>query len=99
MSKVDNFRANLNKLVEKPHGRKKEVALAAGITPQYLSSILTGIREPGLDIAVRLCDALGQSFDAMLMLPSDFAQINTRPIAAGKSNHSIRQPRPRLQRK
>lgn len=74
MSKVDNFRANLAKLVAKPHGRKKEVAVAAGITPQYFSSILTGVSDPGLDIAVRIADALGQSLDEMLLLPSDFAR-------------------------
>lgn len=74
MSKVDNFRANLNRLVAKPHGRKKEVAVAAGITPQYLSAILTGVSEPGFAIAIRLADAIGESMDDLLMLPSDFAK-------------------------
>lgn len=99
MSKVDNFRANLTRLVSKPHGRKKEVAVAAGISPQYMSMILTGSSEPGFAIAIRICEVLGQSLDSMLMLPSDFAKLDKQQFATVKRSVSTRTAKPRLQPK
>lgn len=91
MTKVDNFRANLATLISKPHGRKSEVAHAAGITPQYLSRLLSGEHDPGFALAIRLCEVTGYSLDSMLRRPSVFRRELAESHAATSTKRSLRE--------
>lgn len=75
MSKAENFRKNVAKCLSK-YGKKKQLCEALGIHGPYLSEILQGRKRPGLDIAVRISEVLGESMDDLLKFPADFNPKN-----------------------
>lgn len=77
MSKLENFRKNLETCLQK-HGAQTELADAADVSRGFINDVLKGRKNPSLDVAVRMCDVLGVSIEQMLRLPSDFNQYRSK---------------------
>jgi len=58
------------------------VAEAAGITPVYISNIITGRRTPTNDVLEKIADAMGVPFWQLWVSPADIAaQIQQHGVA------------------
>lgn len=63
---TERFRRNLRTLCE-GYGRARQVSEAAGISREHLSRLMHGKTVPGLDLAVRLAQALEVRIEDMLL--------------------------------
>lgn len=95
MSKLANFRDNLQHVLSSERGLKGQVARSIDTNRTYISSILSGRREPGLAIAIRIAEAIGFSIDELIMLPSQFRKLAECRHTELEETHAAHKPQRR----
>lgn len=62
----DDFRNNVVALLEKRDMSRSDLARAMKVTPQFVSQLLNGTRDPGLAMAERVAHALGVEVSSLV---------------------------------
>lgn len=62
----DDFRMNVITLLEKRGMSRSDLARAMGVTPQFVTQLLNGAREPGLAMVERVAEAIGVEVVALV---------------------------------